>query len=54
MKTVFLSVILGFFSHSLFAEISNSPNIIVIMTDQERHVRHWPKGWAEKKPSFTS
>ena len=24
------------------------PNIIVIMTDQERHHMHWPQGWAEK------
>ena len=26
-----------------------APNIIVIMTDQERHHMHWPAGWAEKK-----
>ena len=33
------------------AEASNlpkAPNIIVLMTDQERHHRHWPEGWAEK------
>src|SRR5579871_5988687 len=24
------------------------PNIIVLMTDQERHHMHWPPGWAEK------
>lgn len=24
------------------------PNIIVLMTDQERHHVHWPPGWAEK------
>jgi len=23
-------------------------NIIVLMTDQERHHMHWPQGWAEK------
>jgi choline-sulfatase len=25
-----------------------TPNIIVLMTDQERHHVHWPPGWAEK------
>ena len=25
-----------------------APNIIVLMTDQERHHRHWPDGWTEK------
>ena len=25
-----------------------APNIIVLMTDQERAVMHWPPGWAEK------
>ncbi|HEX4211321.1 MAG TPA: sulfatase-like hydrolase/transferase, partial [Candidatus Binataceae bacterium] len=25
-----------------------APNIIVLMTDQERHHMHWPQGWAEK------
>lgn len=29
-------------------EIPQRPNIIVILTDQERHPTHWPKGWAEK------
>ena len=24
------------------------PNIIVILTDQERYPTHWPEGWAEK------
>lgn len=24
------------------------PNIIVILTDQERYPAHWPAGWAEK------
>lgn len=24
------------------------PNIVVLMTDQERHHMHWPAGWAEK------
>jgi choline-sulfatase len=32
----------------------NAPNIVVLMTDQERHHMHWPKGWAEKNlPSLT-
>jgi len=28
--------------------LPNRPNIIVLMTDQERHHMHWPAGWAEK------
>ncbi len=27
--------------------LPRAPNIIVLMTDQERHHMHWPKGWAE-------
>ena len=34
--------------------LPRAPNIIVLMTDQERHQMHWPKGRAEagcaKKP----
>jgi len=30
------------------ADIPKKPNIIVIMTDQERYAMHWPKGWAEE------
>lgn len=29
-------------------QILKKPNIIVIMTDQERYAMHWPEGWAEK------
>jgi hypothetical protein len=29
-------------------KVPNRPNIIVLMTDQERHHMHWPQGWAEK------
>src|SRR5271169_1805380 len=28
--------------------LPKAPNIIVIMTDQERHHVHWPAGWGEK------
>jgi choline-sulfatase len=28
--------------------LPKAPNIIVLMTDQERHHVHWPRGWAEK------
>lgn len=28
--------------------VLKKPNIIVILTDQERYPIHWPKGWAEK------
>jgi arylsulfatase A-like enzyme len=27
--------------------LPRAPNIIVLMTDQERHAMHWPQGWAE-------
>lgn len=27
---------------------STPPNILIILTDQQRQFRHWPKGWAEK------
>ncbi len=30
------------------AGVPKAPNIIVLMTDQERHHTHWPAGWAEK------
>ncbi|HXR37274.1 MAG TPA: hypothetical protein VN754_15060 [Candidatus Binataceae bacterium] len=30
------------------AGVPKAPNIIVLMTDQERHHLHWPAGWAEK------
>jgi len=29
-------------------KITKTPNIIVLMTDQERHHTHWPAGWTEK------
>jgi arylsulfatase A-like enzyme len=29
-------------------EIKKRPNIVVIITDQERAAVHWPKGWVEK------
>ncbi len=28
--------------------VPRAPNIVVLMTDQERHHMHWPPGWAEK------
>jgi len=28
--------------------INTRPNIIIIMTDQERYPMHWPNGWVEK------
>jgi choline-sulfatase len=30
------------------ADVPKAPNIVVLMTDQERHHMHWPSGWAEK------
>ena len=29
-------------------KVPKAPNIIVLMTDQERHHMHWPAGWTEK------
>lgn len=29
-------------------DMPRAPNIVVLMTDQERHHMHWPAGWAEK------
>lgn len=31
-----------------FADLPSRPNILVIITDQEREVMHWPEGWAEE------
>ena len=28
-------------------DFSKKPNILIIVTDQEREVMHWPEGWAE-------
>jgi arylsulfatase A-like enzyme len=30
------------------SRMPKAPNIIVLMTDQERHHMHWPAGWTEK------
>jgi choline-sulfatase len=30
-----------------FAGLSRKPNILILITDQEREVMHWPEGWAE-------
>jgi arylsulfatase A-like enzyme len=30
-----------------FADLPRKPNILMIVTDQEREVMHWPAGWAE-------
>jgi choline-sulfatase len=30
-----------------FADFSRKPNLLLIVTDQEREVMHWPAGWAE-------
>jgi arylsulfatase A-like enzyme len=31
-----------------FADFSRKPNLLLIVTDQEREVMHWPDGWAEE------
>ena len=28
-------------------DISRKPNVLIVITDQEREVMHWPEGWAE-------
>ena len=30
-----------------FGDLPRKPNILIIVTDQEREVMHWPAGWAE-------
>jgi len=30
-----------------FGDLPKRPNILLIITDQEREVMHWPEGWAE-------
>lgn len=30
-----------------FADLSRKPNILIIITDQEREAMHWPAGWAD-------
>jgi choline-sulfatase len=30
-----------------FGDLPRRPNILLIITDQEREVMHWPEGWAE-------
>lgn len=30
------------------SELPEKPNIILIMTDQQRYPRHWPEGWAQQ------
>ncbi len=30
-----------------FGDLGKKPNILLIVTDQERDVMHWPEGWAE-------
>jgi arylsulfatase A-like enzyme len=31
-----------------FADLPRKPNVLLIVTDQEREVMHWPEGWAEE------
>lgn len=31
----------------MLEQLPKKPNIVVIITDQEREVMHWPEGWAE-------
>ena len=30
-----------------FADLGKKPNVLIVITDQEREVMHWPDGWAE-------
>ena len=30
-----------------FGDLPQKPNILLILTDNEREVMHWPDGWAE-------
>jgi arylsulfatase A-like enzyme len=31
-----------------FGDLRKTPNLVLIVTDQEREVMHWPEGWAER------
>ena len=31
----------------MFGDLKKKPNLLIIITDQEREVMHWPEGWAE-------
>lgn len=31
-----------------FGELRKKPNIVIIMTDEQRHAMHWPVGWEQK------
>jgi arylsulfatase A-like enzyme len=31
-----------------FGDLRKKPNLLLIVTDQEREVMHWPEGWAEQ------
>ena len=31
----------------MIGELPRKPNLLIIITDQEREVMHWPEGWAE-------
>jgi len=43
------STSLGFLAGSSQADISNRPNFLVLLTDQERYPMHWPQGFAAKQ-----
>jgi choline-sulfatase len=30
-----------------FSDLGRKPNVLIVITDQEREVMHWPEGWAE-------
>jgi len=50
---ILIAIIIAIFLHQRRVKIhrqpfmDSRPNIIVIMTDQERYHMHWPNGWAE-------
>ena len=49
MKSIVFLVLSLFVVQGIHAvERLEKPNIIVLITDQERHPMHWPKGWAEE------
>jgi arylsulfatase A-like enzyme len=31
-----------------FGGLKKKPNIVILMTDEQRHTMHWPQGWAEE------
>lgn len=43
-----LAMLMGCFGEDKPSVLPRRPNFLIILTDQERHHRHWPEGWTDK------